>query len=423
MAADNQSRQSPAVHAVYNSRILQMLPSSRARWFACVVLLLSQLAFAVDWHQPVTQIAARISSATGPGVVALEIVNRSSISAADVEVILRGITSELATAGVRVWRPEQAATTIKITLSEDLESYVWVAEIQQGTGEPTIAIISTERPASAATTQSGPSMSLHATPLVSQADPILDVAVLEGTPRRALALSGSAITTYVFQENHWLRAQSLPISHERAFPRDLRGRIILRKDHLFDAYLPGVICHSTDAGGLSLACLRSDDPWPLGIDSGLSAFFAPSRNFFTGVLSPSIGKQKSAVPFYSAAGIPKDKYILWLFSGTGGQLHLLDGINQQTAGKLRWGSDIAGIRASCRPDWFVLATSATDEEESVQAFEFPDREPVAVTQKLPIKGAITALWTQQNGESATAVYLHSETGNYEALQLTLTCNQ
>src|SRR6266498_3198466 len=107
MTADNQSRQSPAVHAVYNSRILQMLPSSRVRWFCCAVLLFSQLAFAADWRAPVAQLASKVSAATGPGVVALEITNRSSISVADVEVIRRGITTELATAGVRVWQPNQ----------------------------------------------------------------------------------------------------------------------------------------------------------------------------------------------------------------------------------------------------------------------------------------------------------------------------
>jgi hypothetical protein len=408
--------------AVYNSRILQMQPFSRVRWFACLVFFLSQSAFAADWHKPITQLAGKISAATGPGVIALDIVNRSSISAADVELIRRGLATELATAGVRVWQPEQAAAIVKVTLSENLDSYVWVAEIHQGTSEPTIAIISSERALSAATMQSGPAMVLHATPLVSQAEPILDVAVLEGTPRRVLVLSGSAVTIYVLQDNHVMRAQSLPISHEGPFPRDLRGRIVLRKDHLFDAYLPGVICHSTDSGGLSMACSHSDDPWPLGIDSGLSAFFAPARNFFTGVLSPGIGKQKSAVPFYSAAGIPKDKYMLWIFSGTDGQLHLLDGINQQTAGKLRWGSDIAGLRTPCRPDWFVLATPAGDEEDSLQAFGVPDREPVAVSQKLMVGGTLTALWTQQSGESATAVYQNSETGMYEALQITLACN-
>jgi len=83
MPANNQRHHFLKIREVYNSRILQMPSSSRARWFACVVLLLSQLALATDWHQPVAQIATKISSATGPGVVALEITNRSSISAAD----------------------------------------------------------------------------------------------------------------------------------------------------------------------------------------------------------------------------------------------------------------------------------------------------------------------------------------------------
>src|SRR6478672_6064591 len=198
MSVANQSNQSPAVCAVYNSRILQMFPSSRLRWFCFGVFFFSQLAFAADWRKPVLEMAGKISAATGPGVVALDITNRSSVSAADVEVIRRSITTELAAAGVRVWQPDQAAATVKLTLSENLDSYVWVAQIQQGTSEPAVAIVSTDRPASVVMTQSGPAMTLHAAPLISQPDSILDVAVLEGSPRRAFALSGSAVTIYVF---------------------------------------------------------------------------------------------------------------------------------------------------------------------------------------------------------------------------------
>jgi len=141
------------------------------------------------------------------------------------------------------------------------------------------------------------------------------------------------------------------------------------------------------------------------------------------VLTPGVGKQRSAPAFYSAAAVLKDRYVLWIFSGVDGQVHLLDGINQQTSSRLRWGSDIAGIRAACRPDWLVLASAPGEEGDSLQAFEIPDREPVAISQKLSINGPITALWPQQNGETATAVYRNLETGNYEALQLTLACGQ
>ena len=426
MHANHPSHQAGRSFSIYNSRNPQMLPSSRVRWFVCALLLCSHLMFATDWNKPVAQLAGKIANVTGPGVVALEISNRSSISGADVEQIRRNLTTELASSGVRVWQPDQAAATIKLTLSENLESYVWVAEVHQGTAEPNIVMVTTDRPAIAAAAQNMPPMALHATPLMSQHDAILDVAVLDGSPRRALVLTGSTVTLYVSQDNHWLAAQALQIPHAVPFPRDLRGRIILRKDHLFDAYLPGVVCHSADStNGLSMACTQSDDPWPLEIpEVGLSGFFAPARNFFTGALVPGIGKQKSAPNFYAAAAVPKDRYVLWLFTGIDGQLHLLDGINQQTAGKLRWGSDIAGIHASCRPDWQVLATApGSDEEDSIQAFEFPDREPAAVSQKLAINGTVTALWTGQNAGSVTAIFRNSETGDYEALQLTLTCSQ
>ncbi len=423
MSSCDHSHQYDAVHAGYNSRIPQMLPS-RACWLGCALLLIGHLCFASDWHAPVAQPAGKISATTGPGVIALDITNRSSISAADVEQIRGLLVSELATAGVRVWQPDQATATAKVTLSENLGSYIWIAEIQQGAGGPKIAMISMERPPSSLSAQNAPPLTLRATPLIAQAQPILDVAVLDGNPRRALLLTDSAVSVSEFQNGQWLQTQSLPIAHTPPFPRDIRGRLVLRKDHLFDAYLPGVVCHSSEAGSLSINCSHSDDPWPLATtDFGVSAFFAPARNFFTGALTPGIGKQRSTTAFYSAAAVPKDNYVLWIFSGVDGQVHLLDGINQQTSGRLRWGSDIAGIRAPCRQDWLVLATAPGDEEDSLQAFEIPDREPVAVSQKLSINGPVTALWPQQNGEAATAVYKNADTGNYEALQLTLACGQ
>jgi hypothetical protein len=424
MSGDDHSHQLELVAAGYNSRILQMLPSSCARCLCCAFLLLSHLAFGADWRRPAAQLAEKISTVTGPGVIAVEITNRSSISSADVEQIRHLLVSELAASGVRVWQPDQAAAVAEVSLSENLQSYVWVVQIQQGSAEPSLAMVSFDRPASSVASQNSPLMVLRATTIISQPEPILDVAVLDGSPRRAFLLSGTGVSVFNFQEGHWVLAQTLPIVHGVPFPRDLRGRILLRKDHLFDVYLPGVACHSSEAGSLTLTCSPSDDPWPLvTADVGLSGFYAPARNFFTGVLAPGIGKQKSGPPFYSAAPVLKGNYVLWVLSGTDSQVHLLDGINQQTASKLRWGSNIAGIRAACRPDWFVLATSQEEQEDSVQAFEFPDREPLAASQRLPINGPVQALWSQQNGESVTAVYPNSETGNYEALQLTLACGQ
>jgi hypothetical protein len=103
--------------AVYNSPNLEMTRlSSRLRWALCLCILFSQLCFASDWHDPISQLAAKIIAATGPGVVALEMNNRSSISSAETEEIRRELTASLATSGVRIWQPDQAAANIKLTL-------------------------------------------------------------------------------------------------------------------------------------------------------------------------------------------------------------------------------------------------------------------------------------------------------------------
>jgi hypothetical protein len=409
--------------AVYNSPNPDMFPS-RVRWFWCAVLLLSQLDFAADWRVPEARLAEKIAAITGPGVIALEITNSSSLSSADVEAIRRSLISDLASAGVRVWDPDQAAAIAKLTFSESLKDYVWVAEVQQGTSEPSIIIISVPRPESSPGAQNVTPVSLHITPLVSSPDRVLDVAVLEGNPRKLLTLGADAVTVYDFKDTRWAQTQALAIVHTRPLPRDLRGRIILRRDHPFDVYLPGLVCHSTRAAPLAMNCSPSDDPWPLQAqDSSVSSFFSPEQNFFTGALVPGVGQQKSAPAFYSAAAVPRENYSLWIFAGVDRQVHLLDGINQQTLENVRWGSDIATVHASCRPTSQVLATSAGDEAtDSVQAFEFPDREPVAVSQKLNLKGKIAALWTAQSGDGAIAVY-RMDGGGYEAAQLSLTCSQ
>ena len=72
-----------------------------------------------------------------------------------------------------------------------------------------------------------------------------------------------------------------------------------------------------------------------------------------------------------------------------------------------------------------MLASSTGEAgaDSVQAFEFPDREPLPVSQKLDLNGTITELWPSSDGESATVIFRNSATGNYEAMLLNLTCGQ
>lgn len=235
------------------------------------------------------------------------------------------------------------------------------------------------------------------------------------------------------------------MAHQRPWPRDLRGRLVVGKDHLFDAYLPGLTCASTAASSLGLNCRESDDPWPLvsGMTSGesfatfpsaglangastvvpqMKAFYSSTRNFFTGTLVPGVGKFTSVPKFYSAALLPRDRYTLWLFSAIDGQTYMIDGMSQQAA-KLGWGNDMTSVKTACGAGWQVLSDSTNESEDSVRAYEFPDRDPVAVSPAVDFPGPVTALWTESRGDSAIAVAKNRDTGNYEAFRLAMACGQ
>jgi len=414
--------------AVYNSRVPNMqispLPPLRAPALPMLLLLLSAAAVASNWSAPEEQLAAKIAAVTGPGAVFLQFENRSSVNRAEFEDIRRSLTTELSALGLRPVAAEQAAATVQVSFSENLQNYVWVAQIHVGNNEPVVVMVSLPRGSAGSGARPAAPIVIRKALLWTQPDRILDVAVMDASPTHMAVLDPARITLYKLQDAHWLPEQSLAITHQRPWPRDMRGRLVLRKDHLLDAYLPGVVCRTTTTSPLGLNCYGSDDPWPLGAEPLiLSAFFAPARNFFTGALAPGIGKQTTTAPFYSAAMLPREKYALWITAATDGQVHLLDGIADRAMGTFHWGGDIASVHSGCGGGWQVLATADSNGADSIRAFEIPDREPVAVSQPAEFADAVTALWTESVGSSAIAVSRNPETGNYEAYRVSLACGQ
>ncbi len=419
-------------NAAYALRVLKMLvPLSdrrRVARFLLLMMLLVPVSRASDWRAPAEQLARKIAVATGPGAVAVKVGNRSSLSNSEVEEIRRALLAELGALGVHFVNADQAAVTVQISLSENLQDYVWVAEIHQGDNQSSVVMVAAPRPNAAMTEHPPAGLTVHKALLWSDENRILDVAMVNANPQHMILLEPENILLYRLQDSRWQQEQEFPVPHLHPWPRDLRGRLVLRKDHLFDAYLPGIFCRSTATAPLAVNCFESDDPWPLvtwplGAEpSGLSAFFASTRNFFTGALSPGIEKQTTAPAFYSAAALPRNKYTLWLFAAVDGRVHLLDGITDQTAARLGWGSDIASVKSGCGLGWQILATGNGDGmSDTVRAFEIADREPVAVSQPVEFTGNVTALWTEADANSAIAVSQNSETGRYEAYRLSLTC--
>ncbi len=422
-------------HAVYNPPItprtlgmLTPLPSRLANSLLfALTLLFAVTGNAQNWAGAEEQLAGKIVAAAGPRTMSLEVLNRSSLSAAVADDIRRNLLTQLAVAGVRFVSAEQATVSVRVTFSEDLQSYVWVAEIRQGANPPSVAMVSLPRSAVLAVEPSAATMALRGLSLWSQPERMLDVAVVDSNPARMLVLDANGVTSYRMQEGHWLAEPSFRIAHSRPWPRDLRGRLVLRleTDHLFDAYLPGVYCRSSGGGSPAMTCFESSDPWPIGTDLySQSASFASARNFFSGALAPGIGSQATAPAFYSAVAVPRQQSTWWLLAAVDGKVHLLDGMTDQVAQNLNWGSDIASLHSGCGSGWQVLATGAgAGRSDTVQAFEVSGREPVAVSTPLETSGAVTALWSESGGTGVVAVVHNSETGRYEAFRLTLTCGR
>jgi hypothetical protein len=392
-----------------------------------LTFLFAAPAGAQNWSGAEEQLALKIVSASGVKSLALEVVNRSSLNAATADDVRRNLLTQLAVQGVRFVSTNQAEENVLVSLSEDLQNYVWVAEIRQSSKIVSVVMVSLPRPAASNVAPAVATMEVRKVSLWSQEERILDVAVAMENSPRMLVLDANGVTVYGLQSGRWEPGQLLPVAHKRPWPRDLRGRLSLRADKdknvVFDVHLPGVFCKSSSSAPLTLECSESDDPWPLSSDLfSLRATYASSRNFFSGTLTPGIGGQTTAPSFYSAAAIARDQTIWWLLAAVDGRVHLFDGITDQVVDKLQWGSDIASLHSACGSGWQVLSTSdGAGQSDTVQAFQAAGREAVAVSPAVDLNGRVTALWSESGGAGVRAVVQNLQSGRYEAFRLTLNC--
>ena len=422
-------------------RYNQPIPHMRARvssglrlgWltsFLLATVLLPPSLCASELGDTARQLAHKIAAASGPGAFALEISNRSSLDEKSVREVRGGLEAALDAEGVHTTKAEQAMGTVKVVLSESLREYVWTAEIAIGSDEKKVALVWLPRLATGAPFAPTLPIVLKATRMFAQEQPVLDVALVEVVGGyRPIVLGDGVVSIYRQQGvnlgGRWELEVSFPITHSRAFPRDLRGRLLLRRDHLFDVYLPGTFCRTVSSAAvpLTIACNDTDDPWPLtSYDDGPRGFFAASRNFFTGALSPGIGKIANVPSFYTAGEFPRAGYKLWTFAAVDGSLHLVDGLTDQKVRGGKWGSDLAAVHSGCGSGTQLLVSQAgTPERDSLRAFEIPDRDPVAVSSAFEFDGEIVALWPETAGNSATAIVKRKDSGWYEAYRVSVSC--
>ena len=387
------------------------------------LILLVPARALTSWDSPLDELAKQIAAIAGPGPAKLSIKNRSSLPVEQVPAIRRTLERDLQSYGVTASSNAEVATVIRVTLSENLQHELWIAEVQEGTGVK-VVMVSTD-PLSTATPASGAGVTLRKALLLAQETPILDVDFVSvGNERRMLVLERERVIAYRQDNGTWVQDQSFDVVHSRPIPRDPRGRIVLgtsaASGHLFEAYIPGVVCSGSESNGrLVLSCNDSDDPWPI---VSQEAFYSAARNYFTGVLVPGYATQPR--PFYDAAEYARSGGTVTLFSETTGQVVLYDkGIPRITTGTRDWGSDIVSIQSTCSEGSLLLVSAAgAAPTDSVRAYEIPGKEAIPVSGPMPLDGSVMAMWQANDSATATIVIRKKQPVQYEAYNVSAVCN-
>jgi hypothetical protein len=363
--------------------------------------LMFVLATAPAWSQPahLQDFAARIAAAIPSGATL-----RLACTGDDGRT-QRELTRLLAARGVRLGETADGATIVRCSCLENLRERACVADIGDGSVRRVVATTQprgqTEPPAR------DPIVALELRPLYAQRDPILDVAVADGS----LLVLTPAMLMLVPAESKAATAAPAPsqfITTARIWPRDLRGRLRTTAGG-FEVFLPGVTCRGT-LTPFTLACADEGDAWPIGIEN---AGIAPSRNTFA---------TPEGLSFYDAASLGDER---WLIVDQQGVLTFLDS-HRRVVAKGDAADHAVALRGSCAPDSYVATTARPPDAESADVVLLSRASgdqlvPIPSTVVLP--GTLTALWPTADDRAATAIVHNARSGRYEAFHLSLSCTR
>lgn len=357
-----------------------------------------------------------LSRAGSPSAITLTFANLSSLTTAEQSAIKQVIMTGFRNAGVRLVKADYALAEVEITFSEDWQSYVWVGEIKQGPGSQ-VVIKRVPRPQKLGALRAN-TLNIKKNLIWQQDTPLLD---FYSDGQNLYVLEPGQVSLYANDSGKWRQKQTLAISHDRPWPRDLRGRLEISGFQI-TAYLPGTLCSGTTTPP-SIQCRTSDDPWVID-PAALAAFFSPARNFFTGVLAGKAAGE-SVQPFFSAVSIQNGNLKQWAFAGTDGRTRIfLNDISAAAIVVNDWGSNIAGVESGCGSGWQILASAPGDlnRPDSLQAFEIEGRRDEPVSSIMDLNGPMMAFWPGENPQHANAVVQSLATGRFEAWSISVSCN-
>jgi len=398
------------------------------------------------WEKPAADLADQIAAILGPGQAHLTIRNLSTISNDEIPLIRRLLSEDLKTRGVAMAGAE-SANTIRVTLSQDWLDGLWVAEI--GEGSTTQVAMVRAGLVHGASSDAGVKQPIAlrkqifwsenvATPPLSLpqfgTDSVLAVAE---TNSGLVVVTDEGVMTYALSFQTWSFQKRFPFAERSSVPRDARAIAIPAADGgSFTVFAAGLACAGsytlpTDAAamprdGWAFRCHASDDPWPIAADASgapqLKAFYNSARDYFTGVVSPSVGVDLP--PFYAAALIPRSSgNAALLIGGSDGKVQLAENNALKiVSGTRDWGSDFAVLHSGCGAGVQVIASSSGEAaSDSLRAYELPALEAVPASAPLAMEGTVTALWSAPDGKSVLAV-VRNAANEYEVDRVTALCN-
>src|SRR5579862_550038 len=319
-------------------------------------------AMPLEWAIRVGTLAGQIAEAVRPSkAISLEVQNISSLGAADAEMIRHGLQQELSRRGIRI---EAGGLDVKVTLSENIERFVWIAEVRRK-DEATVFIASLEGKATPNLPAVRHSVVLQREVVWQQAEPMMDFLVADVTPEGLpvmFVLEAKRIVSYRNEKGSWNAAQTFPIPVPDRRPRDLRGLADVFEE-LFSFQLSDANCEGAAADRFDLTCKKGSPPaWPIlsgGQERG-SMNIVSNRNYFDGDLDVYGDVETHEPPFYSIAVMRRMKGSQWILAELDGKSRKYDESLKAAAAYSGWGDEIVAVAPGCGNDWQILASAAGD---------------------------------------------------------------
>jgi hypothetical protein len=215
---------------------------------------------------PARELARRIAASLPGGTrVEMEVRNQSSLSEQDVSAVRAALADELAARGFRTRgeapaaaSPDSSGASVVVTLSENVQGYVWVAQIQRG-DDSSVLLQAVPRETPAPTAAESEKIVLRKELLWSGPAHVLDAIELPASgsaPGRLLLLEIEGVTAVVTDSQNTFRTE-LPAAVPH--PRSPWGGFVLRGNHLEVSLWggsPGEVetCSLTRDGQTALTC-------------------------------------------------------------------------------------------------------------------------------------------------------------------------